>query len=211
MRNYSSIITAIIFCFCNELCAQDSLAEESPIDTTIYMSINSATPKLKVHYFVSRSAAESKNLIATTEISFGNNTTTKQIWSDTLVDQDLGFMSFSEVPQFIDFNFDGYLDYCLEVFISGVRPPVQLMFFRQYNPRTKLFEKATQFDNLAGTISVGEDHTIEEFRSTGCGEMCWVKNIYKYNGKQLVFVKQIESLWDEKNGYIEVERNKKLH
>ena len=165
-----------------------------------------------VHYFVTRSVVESKNLIANTEISSINNTTTKQKWRDTLVDQDLGFMSFSEEPQFIDFNFDGYLDYCLEVFISGVRPPVQLMFFRQYNPKTKLFERATQFDKLTGSISIGEDHTIEEFRSTGCGEMCWVKNIYKYNGRQLVFIKQIESIWDERNGgYTEVERNKKLH
>ncbi len=121
-------------------------------------------------------------------------------------------MSFSDVPQFIDFNFDGYADYCLEVLISGVKPPVQLMFFRQYNPKTKLFEKATQFDKLEGSISIGEDFTIEEFYSMGCGDMCWIKNIYRYKGTKLVFVKQVESLWDDKSGaYIEVERKQKLH
>jgi len=212
MRNYLTIFIANVLCCCTQLCAQNSLADETPIDTTIYVYINSAIPKLRVHYCVPRTIADSKNLIAITDISFVNDTTTKQTWSDTLVDEDLGFISFPNVPTFIDFNFDGYLDYCLDVFLSYVKPPANLMFFHQYNPKTKLFEKATQLDKLDGSISIGEDFTIEEFYSMGCGDRCWIKNIYRYKGTKLVFVKQIESLWDNKSGdYIEVERKHKLH
>ena len=158
---------------------------------------------------VTKCDSDGKCSIANIEILSPKPNKLLQSWADTISDE-FPFMHFSEMPKFIDFNFDGYQDICFEAFFSGYDPVEQLTSFRQYNPKTNLFDVASQFNGVEGAISLGDNNTIEAYIPMGCARRCWIKNIYKYVGMKLVFVKQVESAWDEKErDYIETERNEK--
>jgi hypothetical protein len=200
------LVTSIIIISHSSL-SQTITNNEIQIDTTINVLINPKGPEYTVRYRVTQCDDDGACATAQIEIYKNGSGIFQQQWSDSL-SYDYPFVTFAETPKFIDFNFDGYLDICFEGFISGVRPEYHLMSFRQFNTTTNSFEGATQFDKMEGSITISDyDATIEEYISLGCGQMCWIKNYYKYNDKILVFVNQVESFWDEKeHGYVEIVR-----
>jgi len=180
--------------------AQDQyVVGEVETDTTIRFAVSNSGPEYLMHYVVTRCDTMGQYCAANVQIFSLPNGNKLQEWKDTLNFDD-PFCSFPDKPTFIDFNFDGYSDICFDCFWSGLREPSFLAFFRQYNPKTKLFDPATQFDKLEGSISIGDDQTIEANNPMGPGEQEWIKNIYKYSHGQLIFIENSERMW-EGSGY----------
>ena len=159
---------------------------EVTIDTTIHFSVSKSGPEYLMHYVVLRCDTVDEWYIANVHILSPQNKAKPQESSDTLRAPYM-VATFPQVPTFLDFNFDGYSDVCLECWNSGTYPPSQLMFFRQYNPIKKLFEPATQLQKLDGSVSIGENQTIEAYIPMGGVDQQWIINSYKYSqGKLLV-------------------------
>jgi hypothetical protein len=203
------VIIIVSLVFIKSAYAQNNQFSEIVVDTTLNLLVCGKGPEFIIHYVVTRCDSEGRCANAKIELLSKKSNVKLQGWADTISDE-YPFVSYSQIPIFIDFNFDGYQDICFKSFYSGMHPVEQLVSFWQFNPNTNTFKKAAQFDKMEGSISIGDNQTIEEYKSMGCGEMCWIKNIYKYVGTTFVFVKQVESSWDEKaRDYIEVERTDK--
>jgi hypothetical protein len=161
------------------------------IDTTVKFSISTSGPLYLIHYVVTSCDTLDDWYIDNVQVQSPTNALILQQWIDTLR-ADYSKCAFPRVPTFIDFNFDGYADICLNCWYSNLSPPFQLTFFRQYNPATRLFVSATQLNELAGSVSIGEDHTIEAFTPIGDAEHQWIKDIYKYSRGKLVLIEERE-------------------
>jgi hypothetical protein len=161
------------------------------IDTTIRFSASVSGPHYLIHYVVSGCDTLDERFIDNVQVQSPSNALILQQWIDTLR-VEFSRCAFPRVPTFIDFNFDGYLDICFNCWYSNLSPPYQLAFFRQYNPATGLFVSATQLNELAGSVSIGEDHTIEAFTPIGDVEQQWIKDIYKYSRGKLVLIEERE-------------------
>jgi hypothetical protein len=164
-------------------------------DTTIRFVIRDSGPEYLMHYVVTRGDSLGASCVSDVQIFSASNENKMQEWRDTLSFDD-PFCLFPEEPTFVDFNFDGYKDICFECFWSGFQKPFQLMFFRQYNPKTKIFEPALQFDELEGSITVGNDKTIHDLIPMGSGGQAYIESIYKYSHDKLVLIERTERRWE---------------
>lgn len=176
-------------------------------DTSFSMKVTELGPEFSLHYTVVRNDSDGTSASAYIEIMKPQSDVVLQQWADT-IEFDWPYISFSDAPEIIDINFDGYRDICFEGFMSFMDPSAQLRNFRQFNPQTSRFEPATQFDSLQGSLTFMEDSTIEAYAPMGGMDQYYIIDTYKYNGMKLEFVKQAERLMGSNGKRILIEREK---